>query len=102
MTTETGAGQWGSALSMACAMFDLDLEVYMVGVSYRQKPYRRMLMETYGAKVFSSPSNMTETGQKVPELENPDHPGSLGLAISEAAEGQPCLVEPRNTAWVLC
>lgn len=85
MTTETGAGQWGSALSMACAMFDLDLEVYMVGVSYRQKPYRRMLMETYGAKVFSSPSNVTEVGRKFLQ-ENPDHPGSLGLAISEAAE----------------
>jgi tryptophan synthase beta chain len=85
MTTETGAGQWGSALSMACAMFGLDLEVYMVGVSYRQKPYRRMLMETYGAKVFSSPSSMTETGRKF-RSENPDHPGSLGLAISEAAE----------------
>ena len=56
MTTETGAGQWGTALSMACAMFDLDLEVYMVGVSYHQKPYRRMVMETYGAQVFSSPS----------------------------------------------
>ena len=85
MTTETGAGQWGSALSMACAMFDLDLEVYMVGISYRQKPYRRILMETYGAKVFSSPSNETETGRKFREG-NPDHPGSLGLAISEAAE----------------
>jgi tryptophan synthase beta chain len=85
MTTETGAGQWGSALSMACSMFDLDLEVFMVGISYRQKPYRRMLMETYGAKVFSSPSGQTETGKKF-LAENPDHPGSLGLAISEAAE----------------
>jgi tryptophan synthase beta chain len=85
MTTETGAGQWGSALSMACSMFDLDLEVFMVGVSYRQKPYRRMLMETYGAKVFSSPSNETETGRRY-LAEDANHPGSLGLAISEAAE----------------
>lgn len=85
MTTETGAGQWGSALSMACTMFDLDLEVYMVGISYRQKPYRRMMMETYGATVYSSPSSVTETGRKY-LAENADHPGSLGLAISEAAE----------------
>lgn len=85
LTTETGAGQWGSALSMACAMFDLGLEVYMVGISYRQKPYRRMLMETYGATVYSSPSSVTETGKRY-LAENPDHPGSLGLAISEASE----------------
>ena len=85
MTTETGAGQWGSALSMACAMFGLELEVYMVGVSYRQKPYRRMLMETYGATVYSSPSQVTETGRRY-LAENPEHPGSLGLAISEASE----------------
>lgn len=85
LTTETGAGQWGSALSMACSMFDLGLEVYMVGVSYRQKPYRRMLMETYGATVYSSPSPVTETGKRY-LAENPDHPGSLGLAISEASE----------------
>lgn len=85
MTTETGAGQWGSALAMACSMFGLGLEVYMVGISYRQKPYRRMLMETYGATVYSSPSQVTETGRKY-LAEDPEHPGSLGMAISEAAE----------------
>jgi tryptophan synthase beta chain len=85
MTTETGAGQWGTALSMACAMFDLDLEVYMVRVSYDQKPYRRMVMETYGAQVFSSPTDRTMSGQKV-LVENANHPGTLGIAISEAVE----------------
>jgi tryptophan synthase beta chain len=85
MTTETGAGQWGTALSMACAMFDLDLEVYMVRVSYDQKPYRRMVMETYGAQVFSSPTNRTLSGQKI-LAENANHPGTLGIAISEAVE----------------
>jgi tryptophan synthase beta chain len=85
MTTETGAGQWGTALSMACAMFGLDLEVYMVRVSYNQKPYRRMVMETYGAQVFSSPTDRTISGQKV-LAENANHPGTLGIAISEAVE----------------
>ena len=63
MTTETGAGQWGSALAMACNFFEMDLEVYMVKVSYNQKPYRRYLMETFGAQVFASPTNLTECGQ---------------------------------------
>jgi tryptophan synthase beta chain len=85
MTTETGAGQWGTALSMACAMFDLDLEVYMVRVSFDQKPYRRMVMETYGAQVFSSPTDRTMSGQKV-LAENSNHPGTLGITISEAVE----------------
>ncbi|HRS75056.1 MAG TPA: TrpB-like pyridoxal phosphate-dependent enzyme [Anaerolineaceae bacterium] len=85
MTTETGAGQWGSALAMACAFFDLKLEVYMVRVSYDQKPYRRFLMETYGAQVFASPSNRTTYGRKV-LAEQPDTAGSLGIAISEAVE----------------
>lgn len=85
MTTETGAGQWGSALSMACQFFNMNLEVYMVHVSYDQKPYRRFLMETYGAKVFASPSNRTEIGQKLLQ-EDPENPGSLGIAISEAVE----------------
>ena len=85
MTTETGAGQWGSALSMACGMFGLTLEVYMVRVSYDQKPYRRYLMETYGAEVYSSPSNRTESGRKV-LAEDPNSPGTLGIAISEAVE----------------
>jgi tryptophan synthase beta chain len=85
LATETGAGQWGSALAMACAFFEMALEVYMVRVSYDQKPYRRILMETYGAKVHSSPTRRTHAGRAVLD-ENPDHPGSLGLAISEAVE----------------
>ncbi|WP_420645802.1 TrpB-like pyridoxal phosphate-dependent enzyme [Candidatus Leptofilum sp.] len=85
LTTETGAGQWGSALAMACNFFGLDLEVYMVKVSYGQKPYRRILMENYGAEVFASPTDRTQYGRSV--LENdPDSPGSLGIAISEAVE----------------
>jgi tryptophan synthase beta chain len=85
LATETGAGQWGSALAMACAFFEMALEVYMVRVSYDQKPYRRILMETYGAKVHSSPTRRTHAGRSVLD-ENPEHPGSLGLAISEAVE----------------
>lgn len=85
LTTETGAGQWGSALAMACNFFDLDLEVYMVKVSYQQKPYRRMVMHTYGADVYASPSDRTEYGRAV-LAENPNSPGSLGMAISEAVE----------------
>ena len=85
LTTETGAGQWGSALSMACNMFDLDLEVYMVKVFYQQKPYRRILMETYGAQVFPSPTERTNYGRALLE-QDPNNPGSLGIAISEAVE----------------
>ncbi len=85
LTTETGAGQWGSALSMACKFFDLDLEVYMVKVSYNQKPYRRYLMETFGAQVFASPTDLTAAGRAILE-QDPDSPGSLGIAISEAVE----------------
>lgn len=85
LTTETGAGQWGSALSMACAFFNIDLEVYMVKVSYEQKPYRRFLMETYGARVFASPTDRTQAGRSV-LAKDPASPGSLGIAISEAAE----------------
>jgi tryptophan synthase beta chain len=85
LATETGAGQWGSALAMACAFFEMALEVYMVRVSYDQKPYRRILMETYGAKVHSSPTRRTHAGRSVLDV-NPEHPGSLGLAISEAVE----------------
>ncbi len=85
MTTETGAGQWGSALAMACKFFDMELEVYMVRVSYDQKPYRRYLMETYGADVFASPSVRTNAGRSVLE-KDPACPGSLGMAISEAVE----------------
>lgn len=85
LTTETGAGQWGSALSMACNFFDLDLEVYMVKVSYHQKPYRRIVMQTYGADVYASPTDRTNYGRSI-LAENPDSPGSLGMAISEAVE----------------
>ncbi|MEL7626680.1 MAG: TrpB-like pyridoxal phosphate-dependent enzyme [Anaerolineaceae bacterium] len=85
MTTETGAGQWGSALAMACKMFDMDLEVFMVNASYLGKPYRRIIMETYGAQIFASPSPRTKIGLSYLE-KRPDHPGSLGIAISEAVE----------------
>jgi len=85
LATETGAGQWGSALSLACNFFDLECTVYMVKVSYDQKPYRKFLMQTYGAKVFASPTNLTNSGRAV--LKNdPNSPGSLGIAISEAVE----------------
>lgn len=84
-TTETGAGQWGSALSMACNFFDLGCEVYMVRVSYDQKPFRRHVMESFGATVYPSPSTNTQAGQSI-LAENPDHSGSLGLAISEGIE----------------
>src|SRR5574338_132442 len=85
MTTETGAGQWGSALAFACNVFDLDLEVYMVKVSYQQKPYRRNLMETYGSTVCGSPTDRTNYGSSI-LARDPDNPGSLGIAISEAVE----------------
>lgn len=85
VTTETGAGQWGTALSMACAYYGLDVTVYMVKVSAEQKPYRKAVMETYGAKVIPSPSNTTAVGRKILE-ENPNTGGSLGCAISEAME----------------
>jgi tryptophan synthase beta chain len=85
LTTETGAGQWGSALSMGCAFFDLECQVFMVKASYHQKPYRRVLMETFGAEVVASPTDQTAAGRKVLE-EHPDSTGSLGIAISEAVE----------------
>lgn len=85
LTTETGAGQWGSALAMSCNFFNLDLEVYMVNVSYQQKPYRRILMETFGATVFASPTDRTHYGRSVRE-KYPNSTGSLGIAISEAVE----------------
>lgn len=85
VTTETGAGQWGTALSMACAYLDLDCDVYMVKCSYEQKPFRREVMRTYGARVTPSPSNTTQVGRKILE-EFPDTTGSLGCAISEAVE----------------
>lgn len=85
VTTETGAGQWGTALSMACSYFDLDCKVYMVKVSYEQKPFRREVMRTYGASVTPSPSETTEVGKKI-LAEHPGTTGSLGCAISEAVE----------------
>lgn len=85
LTTETGAGQWGSALALACNFFGMDLEVYMVKVSYNHKPYRRVMMETYGAQVFASPTDRTHFGRALLE-QDPDNPGSLGIAISEAVE----------------
>jgi tryptophan synthase beta chain len=85
LTTETGAGQWGSALAFSGVAFDIDVEVYMVKVSYHQKPYRRVMMETYGAQVYASPSDRTQYGRSI-LAEDPDNPGSLGIAISEAVE----------------
>lgn len=85
VTTETGAGQWGTALSMACGYFGLDCKVYMVKVSFQQKPYRKAVIETYGAKIIASPSDTTNIGRKM-LADNPDSTGSLGTAISEAVE----------------
>jgi tryptophan synthase beta chain len=85
ISTETGAGQWGSALALACQMFGLQCKVYMVKISYQQKPYRRVMMETWGAQVVASPSTDTQAGKKILE-KDPDSTGSLGIAISEAVE----------------
>ena len=85
LTTETGAGQWGSALAFACAQYGIDCEIWMVRASYDQKPYRRMMMETWGATVHASPSRTTKSGADVLAA-HPDSPGSLGIAISEAVE----------------
>lgn len=85
LTTETGAGQWGSALALAGQMFGIDVHVYMVKVSYQQKPFRRSMMQTWGAEVLSSPTDLTNAGRKI-LAEDPDSPGSLGIAISEAVE----------------
>ena len=97
LTTETGAGQWGTALAMSCAYFGMDLIVYMVKVSSEQKPYRKMVMETYKAKVIPSPSDTTESGRKI-LAENPGTGGSLGCAISEAIE---TAVKTENARYVL-
>jgi tryptophan synthase beta chain len=85
LTTETGAGQWGTALAFAGALFGLDVEVWQVGASYDQKPYRRLMMETFGARVHRSPSDLTSAGRAI-RADSPQHPGSLGIAISEAVE----------------
>lgn len=97
LTTETGAGQWGTALSMACAYYGLKLKVYMVKVSYNQKPYRKGVMETFGAQVIASPSSTTEVGRSI-LAEDPDNGGSLGCAISEAVEEA---VKTENCRYVL-
>ena len=97
LATETGAGQWGSALALATALFDIDLTVYMTRSSYDQKPYRRTLMEVYGAEVHASPSTKTNAGRKFLE-KDANHPGSLGIAISEAVED--CVTHD-NTKYAL-
>jgi tryptophan synthase beta chain len=97
LTTETGAGQWGTAMSMACVYFDLALQVFMVKVSYEQKPFRKTVMQTYGASVTASPSDTTEVGRKM-LAGNPESGGSLGNAISEAVEKA---VTSENTRYVL-
>jgi len=97
LTTETGAGQWGSALAFGCMFFGIKATIYMVRCSYEQKPYRRVLMELWGAEVIPSPSNRTEAGRKILE-KDPNHPGSLGIAISEAIEDA---VTHENTKYAL-
>ncbi|SHN88397.1 TrpB-like pyridoxal phosphate-dependent enzyme [Desulfitobacterium chlororespirans] len=97
LTTETGAGQWGTALSMACAYYQIDLTVYMVKISSEQKPYRKAVIETYGGKVIPSPSDTTEIGKKI-LAENPGTGGSLGCAISEAIE---VALKSENCRYVL-
>ena len=97
LTTETGAGQWGSALALGTALFDIDLTVYMTRSSFDQKPYRRTLMEVYGAEVHSSPSPRTQVGKRFLEAD-PNHPGGLGIAISEAVED--CVTHD-NTKYAL-
>ena len=94
ITTETGAGQWGSALSLACNFFDIECKVYMVRISYDQKPYRRLMMQAWGGKCVASPSNETQAGRNV-LAEFPDTPGSLGIAISEAVEA--AVTDPSGT-----
>ena len=97
ITTETGAGQWGSALSMCCSFFGIECKVFMVKISYNQKPYRRLMMETWGANCTASPSTETEAGRSILE-KDPDSPGSLGMAISEAVEQA---VADENTKYAL-
>ncbi|MCK5835943.1 MAG: TrpB-like pyridoxal phosphate-dependent enzyme [Desulfobacula sp.] len=97
ITTETGAGQWGSALAMCCSFFGIECKVFMVKISYNQKPYRRLMMETWGAKCTASPSTETAAGRSILE-KSPDSPGSLGMAISEAVEEA---VQDENTKYAL-
>jgi tryptophan synthase beta chain len=97
LITETGAGQWGSALSLACKMFGLHCQVFMVRVSFDQKPYRKTVINIYGGDVVASPSNKTEYGRNLLKI-NPDHPGSLGIAISEALE---TVIKTKNAKYSL-
>jgi len=97
ITTETGAGQWGSALAMCCSFFGIECKVFMVKISYNQKPYRRLMMETWGANCTASPSTETAAGRSILE-KSPDSPGSLGMAISEAVEEA---VQDENTKYAL-
>lgn len=97
LTTETGAGQWGSSLAFAGALFDLEVEVFMVKVSFQQKPYRKAMMEAFGASCVASPSDQTEAGRAV-LAEHPDSTGSLGIAISEAVE---CAAQREDTKYAL-
>ena len=97
ITTETGAGQWGSSLAMCCSFFGIECKVFMVKISYNQKPYRRLMMETWGAKCTASPSSETQAGRSILK-KNPDSPGSLGMAISEAVEEA---VADENTKYAL-
>lgn len=97
ITTETGAGQWGSALSFACSLFDIECEVYMVKLSYEGKPYRKIMMNTWGGTVYPSPSDRTQAGRQI-LAKDPNSPGSLGIAISEAVE---CAVQDENTKYAL-
>jgi tryptophan synthase beta chain len=98
ITTETGAGQWGAALSLAAKHFGLELAVYMVKISYEQKPYRRSIMETYGAEVIASPSMSTKAGRKI-ITDHPNYQGSLGTAISEAVELAMSTPQLQVCAW---
>ena len=100
IATETGAGQWGSSMAFAGALFDLEVTIFQVRVSYDQKPYRRALMETYGATCHPSPSNLTHAGRAI-LAQNPDHPGSLGIAISERSKWRPPTTTP-STRWARC
>ena len=97
LITETGAGQWGSSLALAGSMFDIEVEVYMVKVSFNQKPYRRAFIEAFGASCYASPSDRTEAGRRI-LAENPDSTGSLGIAIAEAVE---CAAQQEDTKYAL-
>ncbi|MFH1135698.1 MAG: TrpB-like pyridoxal phosphate-dependent enzyme [Pseudomonadota bacterium] len=99
LTTETGAGQWGSAISFACNLFGLECKVFMVKISFQQKPYRKLMMQTWGANCIASPSNETQAGRSI-LAENPDSPGSLGIAISEAVEAA-VTSETKDTKYAL-